>query len=167
VPRDARARSGAVERSNSPRKIGVGHARSPVSRAVRTSEPPLAGDRERELRARARIAERILRQVLDHDPEHARPASAARARGRRPCGSRRRRGSRASSSAAATSFEHPRARAPARARPPRAPSRARSGNSTSSISSRIWSTCPVACSITARGSSPGSSAVSSRRHQPR
>ena len=138
----------------------------PSSRPRSDHRVAVALDGERERRARAGVADRVLGEVPRDHAEHARPDRELDRRRRTRRAARRRRGRRA-----------PRARR----RPPRAPAspasrrarrrarptRARERNSTSSMSSVIWSISPRACSTSAGTSSPGSVVVSSSGEQPR
>ena len=83
VPREARAR----RRARSARRGAAGRPRStpiPSSAAVRTVASGSRVDRERERRAVAGVADRVLGQVLGDDPEHPRAERHGRDRRRRP-----------------------------------------------------------------------------------
>ena len=71
APRGARA-VGAVEALEEPRQVGLVDADA-VVRAAQDHRVAVALDRERERRAGAGVADRVLGEVLGDDPQHPRP----------------------------------------------------------------------------------------------
>ena len=82
MPRVARAASARQKRSNS-RAMSASPTPIPSSAAFRTVAPGSRVDRERERGAVARVADRVLGQVLGDDPQHPRPQRQVDARRRR------------------------------------------------------------------------------------
>ena len=158
-----RARHAPGRRGRSARRAAAAPPPRPRRRrrVPRSDDPSSSAlDRERERRSRARIADRVLGEVLRDDAEHPRPDRELDVRvalePKLDAGPAPR---------APELVERPRrARACTGSAPSettRAPDSSSLRNSTSSISSVIWSTSPTACSISSGMSSPGSAAVSS------